>query len=66
MNYQFHGTPNLLRPLTWYSWLTGLAAGVVWLATWYAPVSIRLGVSLLLLVFFVLVSVAWKRNKGSS
>ena len=36
----------LIRPLTWNRWLTGLAGGVVWLVTWYAPVSIWIGVGL--------------------
>ena len=42
----------LIRPLTWNRWLTGLAGGVVWLLTWYAPVSIWLGVGLELLVLW--------------
>lgn len=40
----------LIRPLTWNKWLTGLAGGVAWLVTWYAPVSIWIGVGLELLV----------------
>ena len=32
-----------LRPLSWRSWLAGLAAGVAWLITWYAPISIWIG-----------------------
>ena len=34
----------LVRPLTWRRWLAGLAAGTAWLITWYAPVSIGIGV----------------------
>jgi hypothetical protein len=34
----------LVRPLTWLRWLAGLAAGAVWLITWYAPVSKWIGV----------------------
>ena len=50
----------LLRPLTWYRWLAGLAAGAVWLITWYAPVSIWIGASLVLLVSWMLASAARK------
>jgi hypothetical protein len=32
-----------LRPLSWRTWLAGLAAGAAWLITWYAPVSIWIG-----------------------
>lgn len=42
----------LIRPLTWNRWLTALAGGVVWLVTWYAPVSIWVGVGLELLVLW--------------
>lgn len=42
----------LLRPLTWRRWLVGLAAGVAMLITWYAPVSIWLGVLLELLILY--------------
>jgi hypothetical protein len=48
----------LLRPLTWYRWLAGLAAGALWLITWYAPLSIWIGAALALLVLGVLVSAA--------
>jgi hypothetical protein len=54
----------LLRPLTWYRWLAGLAAGAVWLMTWYAPVSLGIGVVLELLVSWALVSAVWKRSTG--
>jgi hypothetical protein len=38
---------SVLRlPLTWGSWLVGLAGGAAWLMTWYAPVSIWLGAAL--------------------
>ncbi|HBW34194.1 hypothetical protein [Desulfosporosinus sp. BICA1-9] len=42
----------LIRPLTWNKWLTALAGGVAWLVTWYAPVSIWVGVGLELLVLW--------------
>ncbi|KUO78361.1 MAG: hypothetical protein APF81_02865 [Desulfosporosinus sp. BRH_c37] len=42
----------LIRPLTWNKWLTGLAGGVAWLVTWYAPVSIWIGVGLELVVLW--------------
>jgi hypothetical protein len=38
------GVLSVLRlPLAWGSWLVGLAAGLAWLVTWYAPVSIWTG-----------------------
>lgn len=40
----------LIRPLTWNTWLTGLAGGLIWLITWYAPGSIWLGVGLELVI----------------
>ncbi|MCL5999466.1 MAG: hypothetical protein M1546_25890 [Chloroflexi bacterium] len=39
----------LLRPLTWRRWLVGLAAGAVWLITWYAPIPAWMGTLLELL-----------------
>jgi hypothetical protein len=36
----------LFRPLTWNNWLTGLAGGIAWLVTWYAPVPLWIGVGL--------------------
>ncbi len=30
----------LLRPITLARWLAGLAAGVIWLITWYAPIAL--------------------------
>jgi hypothetical protein len=42
---------SVLRlPLTWGSWLVGLAGGLAWLITWYAPVSIWIGAVLSMLV----------------
>ncbi len=29
----------ILRPLSWATLLTGLGAGLVWMVTWYAPIS---------------------------
>lgn len=52
----------LIRPLTWNSWLTGLAGGIVWLVTWYAPVSIWIGVGLELLVLGMICSPAFLGN----
>ena len=43
-----------LRPLSWRGWLAGLAAGLAWLITWYAPISIWIGAFLELLVFWQL------------
>ncbi|MFZ5945574.1 MAG: hypothetical protein ACOYVD_15870 [Bacillota bacterium] len=45
----------LIRPLSWTRWLTGLAAGVVWLVTWFSPLSIWVGLVLELLFFGVLI-----------
>ena len=42
----------LLRPFTWQRWLAGLAAGMFWLVTWYAPVPIWIGVCMELLVLW--------------
>jgi len=42
----------LLHPLTWRRWLAGLAAGVAWLTTWYAPISTRIGALLEVLVLW--------------
>jgi hypothetical protein len=44
----------LVRPLTWQRWLTGLAAGITWLITWYAPVTIWVGMVLELCVLWSL------------
>jgi hypothetical protein len=46
---------NLVRPLSWRGWLAGLASGAGWLITWYAPVSIWLGMVLELLVVCLMI-----------
>lgn len=38
----------LVRRFTWGRWLAGLAAGVIWLVTWYAPIPIWIAAVLLL------------------
>jgi hypothetical protein len=43
---------TLLCTLTWKRWLAGLAAGMVWLITWYAPVPIWIGALLSFLVLW--------------
>jgi hypothetical protein len=43
-----------LRPLSWNTWLAGLAAGAAWIITWYAPMSIWIAVFLQLLVIWCL------------
>jgi len=52
----------LIRPLTRRGWLVGLATGAAWLITWYAPVSIWIGVLLELLVLWALIWVLVKPN----
>jgi len=42
----------LIRPLTWKSWLTGLAGGAVWLVTWFSPIPIWVAVGLELLIIW--------------
>jgi hypothetical protein len=44
----------ILRPLSWHGWLAGLATGLAWLITWYAPISIWIGAFLELLVLWQL------------
>jgi hypothetical protein len=48
----------LLRPLTLKKWLVGLASGVAWLLTWYAPIPLWIGAVLGLLVILGLVQVS--------
>lgn len=46
---------SVLRlPLNWVSWLVGLAGGLVWLITWYAPTSMWFGAGLALLVVWAM------------
>lgn len=45
---------SLLRPFTRWRWLAGLAAGVTWLITWYAPVPVWLGALLVFLTLWAL------------
>lgn len=42
----------LLRPLRWQTWLAGVATGIAWLITWYAPVPIWSGILLEALVLW--------------
>jgi hypothetical protein len=37
-------------PLTWGSWLVGLAGGLSWLVSWYGPVSLWTGALLSFLI----------------
>jgi len=49
------GALSVLRlPLTWGSWLVGLASGLAWLLTWYGPVSIWTGALLGFLVLWAI------------
>jgi hypothetical protein len=54
----FLGTVILIsvRPFSWHRWLAGLAVGIAWLITWYAPISIWIGALLELLVLWVVIS----------
>jgi hypothetical protein len=52
-----------LRPLSWRNWLAGLAAGMVWLMTWYVPISIWIGA---LLEVMVVWGIASSSRKSSS
>lgn len=44
----------LRRPLTQRGWLVGLAAGMAWLAVWYAPLPLPLAVAVNVLVLWLL------------
>jgi hypothetical protein len=55
----------LVRPLSWGRWLAGLAAGAVWLITWYAPISIWIGVVLLICTLYGLWQ-TYKSNRAGS
>lgn len=46
----------LVRPLTRRRWLLGLAAGMAWLFTWYAPAPLAVGAALEIIVLWGLVS----------
>lgn len=41
-----------IRPLSWRTWLAGLAAGATWLITWYVPISLWISTFLELLVLW--------------
>ncbi len=41
-----------IRPLSWCGWLASLFAGIAWLTTWYAPISIWIGAILEILVLW--------------
>ena len=51
----------LIRPLTWQRWLAVLAAGLVWLISWYAPIPIWSGAILGLLSIWGLVHTFGKK-----
>jgi hypothetical protein len=50
----------IVRPLTWGRWMAGLAAGITWLITWYAPISIWTGSGLLICAVYWL----WQMHKS--
>lgn len=43
-----------VRPLSWRRWLAGLAVGIAWLITWYAPIPIWIGAFLMIVAFWSL------------
>jgi hypothetical protein len=45
---------TLTHSLTWQRWLATLFAGIAWLITWYAPLSVWLGVFIEILVLWTL------------
>ena len=45
----------LVRPLSWRGWLAGLAAGIIWLVVWYAPLPIWIGLVLELFLIAALI-----------
>jgi hypothetical protein len=56
----------LVRPFSWERWLAGLAAGLVWLITWYAPLSIWFGAVILVCAAYGLLRAYMpKRNQES-
>lgn len=58
----------LIYPLTWQRWLAGLAAGIAWLITWYAPVPLWVGLLMEILVLYFLFHLFRKlpRSRDSS
>jgi hypothetical protein len=56
----------LIRPLNWERWLAGLGAGLVWLITWYAPITLWLGILITVLSILGLIFVYRKRDKAYS
>lgn len=55
----------LLRPFTWKKWFAGLASGVAWLLTWYAPMPLWIGAILGLLVIFGLMQASRKSTQDA-
>ena len=56
----------LVRPFSWGRWLTGLGAGLVWLITWYAPLSIWIGAVILICATYGLIRAYLpKRSRAS-
>ena len=42
----------IMRPFSWERWLAGLAAGSIWLITWYTPIPIWIGAVLIVCVIY--------------
>lgn len=53
----------ILRPLSWKRWLAGLAAGIVWLITWYTSISVGVAVLLLVCVSYKLWPIGRENTK---
>jgi hypothetical protein len=56
---------TVLRPLSWERWLVGVATGLAWLVTWYAPIPFGFSAALELIIFWLLANaygpLSWER-----
>jgi len=51
----------IMRPFSWRRWLAGLAAGAVWLITWYAPIPAWIGAVLFVCAVYGL----WRAHRSN-
>jgi hypothetical protein len=54
----------LVRPLSGARWFAGLGTGLVWLITWYAPISLWLGIIINIIAILGLYSVNRRREQA--